>query len=70
MEQLERIDAEAFGDPFDGAQREIAFPSFNAADVGPMDAEQLGKGFLGEPPGLAENAQVLAELALQVAFHR
>jgi hypothetical protein len=69
LEELEWVELEALGDSFEGAEGEVAFPAFEAAHVGAVDAELFGEGFLGEASFLSVAAEVGADGALEVALH-
>lgn len=51
-QQLERIDAESVGYPFQRLEREVALAPLDSAHVRSVDAQHIGKGLLAEFPSL------------------
>ena len=52
-----------------GLESQVALAAFQATDVGAVVAEDDGKGFLAEIPGLTVGPEVLADRPLQIALH-
>jgi hypothetical protein len=48
---------------------EVALASLDAADVGAVDAEDIGEVFLAEIVGVTVGPEVAAEGVLEIAFH-
>lgn len=68
-QQLNRWDAQAVGDAFDGSQRQVAFAPFHSAHVGAVDTEHVGKGLLRQALGESERAELPPHCSLEIAFH-
>lgn len=68
-QQLDRVQCDQPSDPLDRAEREVALPAFKAAHVGAMDPNEIGEGFLAQPPLLAVAPQILTYGPLKIAFH-
>jgi len=55
------------GEAFEALESEVAFASFEAAEVGAVDAEPVREGFLAQAQGESVGAQVLPHDALEIA---
>ncbi len=60
LEERKWVNAKTVSDALDGLERQVALAPLEAADVGAVKADELGKRFLTQAPGRAEGAQVLA----------
>ena len=61
-EEFRQGEAERLGDPRDVHQGDIPQTTFNATDVGPMDARFLGECFLRPATLIAQHAHTSPEL--------
>lgn len=69
LQQRQRVDVRLVSDPLQALEGQVAFATLHAAQVGAVDAEQVGEGFLAETASVAVASEVLADGALEVAFH-
>ena len=69
MDKVERVDVDASGEPFERPECEIALTTFQATEIGSVDAEMFGERLLRETAVEAVGAQVLSDSPLEVAFH-
>jgi hypothetical protein len=69
LQQLEGIDTESFGYPFDRLEGEIALAPLDAPHIRAVDPQHVGEGLLTELPSLAVRAKMLSESSLQVSLH-
>src|SRR4051812_18227243 len=72
LQQGQRLDLKPRRNPLDIPQREVALAALEAADVGPVEADHVGRLFLAFISRLTtphERRGVLAQDALQVALH-
>ena len=60
-QEVERSDFERLGQPLDGAERRVAFASFEATEIGAMDPEHVGEPFLGEAALNTDLPETLSE---------
>lgn len=68
VQQHQRVNVQSSGDAFQTLQREVAFASFQSAHVCPVDAHDVGEGFLAEAALGAVGAQVTPYRPLEIAF--
>jgi hypothetical protein len=68
-DQLDRVDADDLRQMLERLQGEIAFAALDASQVGPVESNPEGKGFLTDAPGLPIGTQVCSHGSLQVANH-
>ena len=67
-QQVEWVDADMGRDLLNALQRQVAFATFDAAHVRPVDAEHVGESLLAETTGEPVSAQVAPHRSLQIAF--
>lgn len=67
-QQVQRVNLDAGGKPLDALERQVALSALDPTHVGPVDAKDVGEGFLAEAARLPVGAQVQADGALQVSF--
>jgi hypothetical protein len=70
LQQAERVHAEPACEAFDAAQRQVVLAALEAADVGVVDAQQLGEGLLAEAALVPVRTKVARDGPLKLAFHR
>lgn len=68
-QQFQHRHADLLCDALDGLQGEVAFATFDAAHVRPMEADDVGEGFLAQATLPPVGGQVAAERRLQLTFH-
>jgi hypothetical protein len=64
LEQRQRVEIESAGDALQALERQVALASLDAAHVGAVDAENIGKRLLAESFGFSIGAQGSANGAL------
>lgn len=69
-QQIERSDVDRRGDSLDGLEGEVALTALETAHIGPVVAQYVSKGFLGDAPCGAVAAKVLADCPLELPFHK
>jgi hypothetical protein len=63
-EQCQRIKTQALGDALHGLERQVALATLNAAHVGAMDAEHVGKRLLTQALRFTVCAEILSHRSL------
>ena len=56
LQQRQRIDVDAAGQPLQAAEGQIALAAFDSAHIRPVDAENLGESLLAQAAGLSKDA--------------
>lgn len=68
-QQLQRLYPDCLRKPFDRPERQVALAPFQTAEVGAVDAEDVGEGLLGQATVVPVATEGLADGPLQIAFH-
>jgi hypothetical protein len=64
MEQRQRVEIESAGDALQALERQVALATLDAAHVGAVDTENVGKRLLAEALAFSMGAQVAANGSL------
>jgi hypothetical protein len=68
-QQIDGIQLYPLRDLLHGSQLEVALPSLDLSHSRAMEANHVGERFLAQPASLPTGSEVLADGALQIAFH-
>jgi hypothetical protein len=63
------IEVQAIRDALDGLEGEVPLAALDAAEVGPVHADEFSEVLLGQAAALTVRTQVLSEGPLKDAFH-
>lgn len=63
-QQLKRLDIEDLGQPLDSPQAQIALSAFESADVGPVEANEVGEGLLRQAAGVSVGGEIPTQRSL------
>jgi hypothetical protein len=69
LEQAHRIEPDSTGDAFDAAQRQVVLATLDAAEIGPVDADDVRKSLLTEALRLSIGPEIPPDGQLKFTFH-